>query len=215
MFDIIIYFFRQNKLLFYFGLSVFGSLYSYLLWIYFFDSKPNILIVIIIFAIVWSILSRIKFSQNKEKYSYQMQKEQYALLRHQITQEYKLDIEDNIFSKVDLILSLIKEQFSRKELISIRTLKLINQSLGLYIENLKFKKQLFKADFMSKSIDKKEFYQNEIEKNRKQNSDIEESLENFIQELLSKNNNDTSIEYILNEFDDSIKLLSKIGQERR
>ena len=210
MFNIIVYFFRQNIEFLYSGLLIFGSLYSYIISIYFFNSKHDLLIVILIFTILWNIFFIVKFSKNREIYTYEMQKERYSLLRHKITQEYKLDIEDNIFSKIDLIISLIKDKFSVKGLMSIRTLKLINSSLGLYVDNLKIKNQLLKANFISNSRDKQEFYQDKINKNIKQNNDIEDSLDNLIIELMLKNNNNLRIEYILNEFEDSTKLLSKI-----
>jgi len=45
-----------------------------------------------------------------------------------------------------------------------------------------------------------------------QNVVIEESLDNLIKELMSKNNNDSKVESILNEFEDSMQILAKIKQ---
>lgn len=213
MADAILYFFRQKTLLFYSGLLSLSFVYSYFLALYFLELssfQTDIYNLLLFFSFVWVVLFSISFSKNKQKYAYERETEKYKLLRHQITQEYKLDIKDNIFSKMDLITSFMKEHFSTKGLLSIRILKLTNNSLALYIENLKIQNQLQKAYAVSSAIDKKEFYKDELLKNEKQNSAIEEYLDNFIQELMSKNNNDSKIDSILDEFEHSTKILIKI-----
>lgn len=213
MIDVLLYFFRQQKLFFYFGLLSLTIIYSYLLAMYFLDLSSfeiNSFNLLTAFSLLWVILCYKSFFKHKQNYTYDREKEKYKLLRHQITLKYKLDIKDNIFSKVDLITSFMKEKFSSKGLVSIRLLKVTNSSLSLYIENLKIKYELNKALSLSSDSDKEEFYQSEIKKNTQQNSTIEENLDNFIKELMSKNNNDNKIDNILNEFEHSTQILTKI-----
>lgn len=215
MTDIVLYFFRQQKLFFYFGLFSITIVYSYILALFFLDLSPfaiNVFNLLTGFSFLWLILTYISFSKNQQTYTYSREKEKYNLLRHQITLKYKLDIKDNIFSKVDLITSFMKDTFSSRGLLSIRVLKVTNSSLSLYIENLKIKAGLNKALSLNSDRTKEEFYQSEINKNTKQNSSIEENLDNFIKELMSKNNNDNKIENILNEFEHSTQILAKIKQ---
>ena len=199
MIDVVLYFFRQQKLFFYFGLLSLTIVYSYFLSIYFLDLSSfgiNLFNLLTAFSLLWLILCLKSFFKNKQNYTYSREKEKYNLLRHQVTLKYKLDIKDNIFSKVDLITSFMKDKFSRKGLLSIRVLKVTNSSLSLYIENLKIKNDLSKALSLSLDAHKEKFYQSEIKKNTKQNSTIEKNLDNFIKELMSKNNNDSNeLEY--------------------
>lgn len=215
MADIVLYFFRQQKLFFYFGLLSLTVMYSYFLATYFLDLSSfgiNVFNLLTAFSLLWLALCYISFSKNKQNYTYDREKEKYKLLKHQITLEYNLDIKDNIFSKIDLITTFMKDKFSSKGLLSIRVLKVTNSSLSLYIDNLKIKYELNKALSLSSDSNKEEFYQSEIKKNTKQNSAIEESLDNFIKELMSKNNNDNKIDNILNEFEHSTQILTKIKQ---
>lgn len=215
MADIVLYFFRQQKLFFYFGLLSLTIIYSYFLAIYFLDLSSfeiNAFNLLIAFSLLWLVLCYKSFSKNKQNYMYDREKEKYKLLKHHIILKYDLGIKDNIFSKIDLIRSFVKEKFSSKGLLSIRVLKVTNSSLSLYIDNLKIKEELNKALLLSSDVNKKEFYQSEIEKNNKQNSTIEESLDNFIKELMSKNNNDDKIDNMLNEFEHSTQIVTKIKQ---
>jgi len=213
MLDLVLYFFRQQKLFLFFGLLFFASIYSYILSIYFLELLPftiNIFNLLLVFALLWLILFYISFSKNKNQYANDREKEKYNLLRHKTTMEYQLDIKDNIFSKVDLITSYMKDKFSNKSLLTIRVLKVINTSLSLYIQNLKIKNELNKALSLTSDTSKKEFYKSEIQKNTMQNSTIEKNLDNLIQELMSKNNNDTKINKIISEYEHSTEILSKI-----
>jgi len=213
MLDLVLYFFRQQKLFLFFGLLFFASIYSYILSIYFLELSPftiNIFNLLLVFALLWLILFYISFSKNKNQYANDREKEKYNLLRHKTTMEYQLDIKDNIFSKVDLITSYMKDKFSNKSLLTIRVLKVINTSLSLYIQNLKIKNELNKALSLTSDTSKKEFYKSEIQKNTMQNSTIEKNLDNLIQELMSKNNNDTKINKIISEYEHSTEILSKI-----
>ena len=215
MVDMVLYFFRRQKLYLYFGLLSILVVYSYLLGIYFLSLSSftiNLFNLLTVFSLVWLILFFIKFSKNKQNYTYDRQIEKQDLLRHQITLKYKLNIQDNIFSKVDLITSFMKDKFSSKGLLSIRVLKITNSSLSLYIDNLKIKNELNKALALSSDKDKQDFYNSEIQKNTNQNTTLEENLDNFIKELMSKNNNDDKIDNILNEFEYSTKILTKIKQ---
>jgi len=213
MLDLVLYFFRQQKLFLFFGLLFFASIYSYILSIYFLELSTftiNIFNLLLVFALLWLILFYISFSKNKNQYANDREKEKYNLLRHKTTMEYQLDIKDNIFSKVDLITSYMKDKFSNKSLLTIRVLKVINTSLSLYIQNLKIKNELNKALSLTSDTSKKEFYKSEIQKNTMQNSTIEKNLDNLIQELMSKNNNDTKINKIISEYEHSTEILSKI-----
>ncbi len=215
MLDVALYFFRQQKLYFYFGLLSLTSVYSYFLSLYFLELSSfaiNTFNLLIAFSLLWSVLCYMSFSKNRQNYTYDREKEKYKLLKHQITLKYNLDIKDNIFSKIDLIVTFMREKFSSKGLLSIRVLKVTNSSLALYIENLKIKDKLNRALSLSSDLNKKEFYQNEINKNTQQNLAIEESLDNFIKELMSKNNNDNKVDSILNEFEHSTQILTKIKQ---
>jgi len=215
MLDVALYFFRQQKLYFYFGLLALTSVYSYFLSLYFLELSSfsiNTFNLLIAFSLLWLVLCCMSFSKNRQNYTYDREKEKYKLLKHQITLKYSLDMKDNIFSKIDLIVAFMREKFSSKGLLSIRVLKVANSSLALYIENLKIKDKLNRALSLSSDLNKKEFYQNEINKNTQQNLAIEASLDNFIKELMSKNNNDNKVDSILNEFEHATQILTKIKQ---
>ena len=107
----------------------------------------------------------------------------------------------------------MKDTFSAKGLLSIRVLKVTNAALHLYTENLKIKEELTKALSISSDSDKVEFYQNEIRKNSEQNLTIEKNLDNFIHELMGKNNNDNKIEKLLKEFEHATYILTKIDHK--
>ena len=215
MLDVALYFLRQKKLYLYICIFSITSLYSYFLSLYFLDLSTlaiNTFNLVTAFSLLGFILCYVAFSKNKEQYAYDREKEKYKLLRHQTILKYNLDMKDNIFSKIDLVVASLHEKFSSKGLLSIRILKIANNSLALYIENLKIKEKLNKALALSSDLNKKEFYQKEIEKNMQQNGVIEESLDNLIKELMSKNNNDKKVESILNEFEHSAQILSQIKQ---
>jgi len=211
--DLVIFYFRKQTLFFYSGMFFLTTIYSYFLSFYFIDLSDfskNIFMLLFIFALIWIISFTIHFSKHKQSYRYEYEEEKYNLMRHKVTQKYNLSIKDNIFSKVDLIVSFMEEKFSAKSLLSIKILKLTNNSLSLYIENLKIKNQLNLALSNSSTDEKKEFYTKEIEKNKEQNKTIELNLDNLIKELMKKNNNDDKISTILNEFEHSTKILTKI-----
>jgi signal transduction histidine kinase len=212
--EVVLYFFRQKKLFFYSGLLALASIYSYLLALYFLEwsnFQIDLFNTLLAFSLVWLILFLISFSKNKQRYALEREKEKFDLLRHQITNEHQLDVKNNIFEKIKLISSFMKENFSTKSLLTIRVMKIANSSLTLYIDNLKIKKQLTNAyTATSSSDDKKVFYQEEIIKNSEQNKIIEEKLNDFIKELMSKHNNDSKVDNIMNEFEHSMQLLTKI-----
>ena len=213
MAEVALYFFRQKIWFFYSGLLALASLYSYLLALYFLDwsdFQVDMFSILLVFSLVWIVLFVVSFKRNRQKYTLEREKEKYNLLRHQVTQEYQLNMHDNIFARVDLIASFMKDNFSAEGLLSIRVQKLSNSSLTLYIENLRLKKQLEYAYSLSSSAEQKEFYQKEMLKNAEQNGAIEENLDTFIKELIGKNNNDGKISGMLSEFEHSLKLLSKI-----
>lgn len=154
----------------------------------------------------------IHFSKHKQNYAYAREEEKYNLLRHNATLKYKLDIKDNIFSKIDLVTAFMKEKFSSKGLLSGRVLSTTRAALSLYLENLKIKDELSRALSLSTDTKQKELYEHEIQKNIQQNSTIEKNLENLIKELMSKNNNDKQINSLLSEFEHSTQIVSKITQ---
>jgi hypothetical protein len=216
MVDVVVYFFRQQKLFFYFGLLSLSVVYSYSLALYFLELSSfaiHLFNLLTGFSFLWLVTTYVSFFKNKQTYAYGREKEKYNLLRDQITLRYKLDIKDNIFLKIDLITSFMKDTFSAKGLLSIRVLKVTNAALHLYTENLKIKEELTKALSISSDSDKEEFYQNEIRKNSEQNLTIEKNLDNFIHELMGKNNNDNKIEKLLKEFEHATYILTKIDHK--
>ncbi|QOP45676.1 hypothetical protein [Sulfurimonas paralvinellae] len=166
--------------------------------------------VLSLFSILCFVLCYILFKKHKQNYAYAREEEKYKLLRHNATLQYGLDIKDNIFSKIDLITAFMKEKFSSKSLLTVRVVNIANTSLSLYLENLKIKDRLTKAFSLSSDETKRELYKSEIQKNIEQNVAIEASLENLIEELMSKNNNDKKIDMLLNEFEHSTQIVSKI-----
>jgi len=216
MVDVVVYFFRQQKLFFYFGLLSLTVVYSYSLALYFLELSSfaiHLFNLLTGFSFLWLVATYVSFSKNKQTYAYGREKEKYNLLRDQITLRYKLDIKDNIFLKIDLITSFMKDTFFGKGLLSIRVLKVTNAALHLYVANLKIKEELTKALSLSSDSDKVEFYQNEIRKNSEQNLTIEKNLDNFIHELIGKNNNDNKIEKLLKEFEHATYILTKIDHK--
>ncbi len=211
--DTVIFFFRKRPLFFYSGLIAFASFYSFLLALYFLEWTPfqkDLFTFLLLFSLAWLLLFIIYFKKNKTEYALEREKEKFDLLSYQLTQQYHLDKDNNIFKKIRLISEFMQETFSNKSLLSIKIIKLINNSLNVYIENLKINEKLSQAAQLNISPDKATFYDIEISKNQKQNTVLEEKLNDFLKELMSKQNNDDKINTIMDEFKNSIDLLSKI-----
>jgi regulator of replication initiation timing len=213
VFETIIYFLRRRPLFFYSGLIAFASFYSFLLALYFLEWTPfqkDLFTFLLLFSLLWLLLFTLYFKKNQTEYALEREKEKFDLLSYQLSQKYGLDKDNNIFKKIRLISAFMQETFSNKSLLSIKIITLINNSLNLYIENLKINERLSQAAQLNSSPEKKAFYDIEISKNQQQNTILEQKLDDFLKELMSKQNNDNKINAIMNEFENSIDLLSKI-----
>ncbi len=210
MLDLVVYFFRKQQLLFYSGLLAIASVYSYMLALYFLDFstfEEKLFTTLLGLGFLWLVLFFLSFKKHKSLYAFQREKEKFTLLSAQISNEYKLEEGNNIFKKIQLISEFMKENFHTKSLLTMRVIKLINSSLGLYIDNLIMNKQLEKAISLNNN---ETFYKDKIEKNIEQNRAIENQLNDFIKELMNKRNNDKEVENILSEFEHSMHILKAI-----
>ena len=212
--EALIFFFRKKPLAFYTGIAAFSAAYSYLLALYFLewsDFQSDLFNALLLFSLVWLLFTSYSFRKNRDAFQLEREEEKFYLLQERIINEFDLSSESNIFEKIKFIQNFMQKNFSNKGLLSAKVLTLVNSTLGLYIENLEIKEQLKGAlSLLSRQSPKRGHIEREILKNSEQNSVILEYLDRFINELLSKKNNDKQVKFMLREFEHSMELMQSI-----
>ena len=214
VFEALIFFFRQKPLAFYTGIAAFSAAYSYLLARYFLewsDFQSDLFNSLLLFSLIWLLFTIYSFTKNREAFQLEREEEKFYLLQERIITEFDLDSSSNIFEKIKFIQNFMQKNFSNKGLLSAKILGLVNSTLRLYIENLELKQHLSDALFLLNSDSpKRGQIEREIKKNNAQNSKILEYLDHFINELLSKKNNDKQVKFMLKEFEHSMELMKAV-----
>ena len=214
MIEALLFFFRQKPLAIYTGIAAFSAFYSYLLARYFLewsDFQSDLFNALLIFSLIWLLFTSFSFIKNREQFQLEREEEKFYLLQERIITEFELSSSSNIFEKIKFIQNFMQQNFSKKGLLSAKVLGLANNTLRLYIENLEIKQQLTGAlGLLNVDSPKAVDVAKEITKNQDQDSVILEYLDRFINELLSKKNNDKHVKSMLREFEHSMELLKTV-----
>jgi len=215
--NLLIYFFRQNQLLYNFGMLSFALLYTYILSYWFFDGKiiNYLMIGSISSFLFWLILFLIFFLKDRNNLFLAQEREIFNQFVQQIKNEFGVRGNSDVFSKIDLIKNFIDKNFSSRGLFANKIYTLTNNSLNLYIENLNIIKELREAKHLVQSYSKEDqFYKEEIAKNLEQNEIIVQKLDSFIKEMMSKKNNDKKVDRIAQDFEHSMEIFNTINSRR-
>ncbi|XOB62463.1 hypothetical protein ACMC56_01315 [Campylobacterota bacterium DY0563] len=215
MFEKIIFFFRKKKYLYYSGLLVFASLYSYVLALYFLDLtefEKDFFYVLSLLSLGWLIVSFIIYIKNSKLFQLEREKEKFYIFEEKITSDYNLNRQNNIFKKIEFIKIFVKNNFNEKGLFSINILLLINKTLNLYIENLNILNNLECSLKLTNDFTKADNIEAEIKKNNMQNENILNHLDNYIHELSEKNTNDEKVSSIESELEHTLNILKDIDK---
>ncbi len=215
--DLVIYFFRKNKLLYNGGLLSFALIYAYICSYFFFSAEVVSIFLKLALGVttIWLIVSLFIFFKNRNNLAIEREKEKFYDFAKRIKNEFGLDENSNIFEKIELIKSFINSNFSKRGLFANRVFELANNSLKLYMENLKIIKELKDVEKLTKDDPKeKQFYQKEIKKNLEQNEIIVKKLDEFIKEIMSDKNNDKEINKVSKEFEQSLEIFNTIKSRR-
>ena len=214
MVEALLFFFRKKPLAFYTGIAAFSAAYSYALALYFLewsDFQRDMFNALLIFSLVWLLFTSYSFIKNRDLFKLEREEEKFYLLQERIINEFDLDSSSNIFEKIKFIQNFMQKNFSNKGLLSAKVLGLVNSTLRLYIENLELKQHLSDAiSLLNSDSPKRGHIERELKKNNEQNSVILEYLDRFINELLSKKNNDKQVKFMLREFEHSMELMKTV-----
>ncbi|WP_320035122.1 hypothetical protein [Halarcobacter sp.] len=215
MFEKMIFFFRKKKYLYYSGLLVFTSLYSYILALYFLDLtefEKEFFYLLFVLSLGWLIVSFITYIKNSKLLQLEREKEKFYIFEEKITNDYNLNRQNNIFKKIEFIKEFVKNNFNEKGLFSINILLLINKTLNLYIENLNILINLESSLKLTNDFSKAQNIEAEIKKNNMQNENILNHLDNYIHELTEKNTNDEKVSSIESELEHTLNILKDISK---
>jgi len=214
VFEALLFFFRKKPLAFYTGIAAFSAAYSYALALYFLewsDFQKDMFNALLIFSLLWLLFTSYSFIKSRDAFQLEREEEKFYLLQERIINEFDLSSESNIFEKIKFIQNFMQKNFSEKGLLSAKVLGLVNNTLRLYIENLEIKQHLSDAfSLLNTNSPKRGHIEREIIKNNEQNSVILEYLDRFINELLSKKNNDKKVKFMLREFEHSMELMRTV-----
>ncbi|VYT07049.1 hypothetical protein [Campylobacter ureolyticus] len=214
MFNIILYFLRKNQIFFYTFLLLFLFFYSYFLGFIMFDISDDFLkdlfFILITFLIFWILAFYFSFYKKKEIYILEYEKEKFDFLKNVIIDEYSLKKDKNIFEKIETIKIFVNRHFHKKSLLTFKILKVINQTLSVYIENLKEEKMIKKAISSTSNLEKAKFLKSKFSKIKEQNNSLLNILDEYIFELGSKKLNDKEVVLLEFELKNTIDLLKNI-----
>lgn len=214
MFNIILYFLRKNQIFFYTFLLLFLLFYSYFLGFIMFDISDDFLkdlfFVLAVFLFFWLLAFYFSFYKKKEIYILGYEKEKFDFLKNVIIDEYSLKKDKNIFEKIETIKIFVNRHFHKKSLLTFKILKVINQTLSVYIENLKEEKMIKKAISSTSNLEKTKFLKSKFSKIKEQNNSLLNILDEYIFELGSQKLNDKEVISLEFELKNTIDLLKNI-----
>lgn len=213
MLEIIIYFFRRKPYFFYSALVSITILYSYALALYSLELTElgyDIFNISLIFIFGWSVMFLINLKKNFDYLRWGREREKFYIFEKKINNEFDLNSQNNIFKKINFIKEFVKNNYNEKGLLSIKILMLINETLYLYIENLRIIVNLKSSLILVNDENKIRNIEDEILKNTEQNENLLNYLDEYIHELTNKNTNDKKINSLKSELEHTLNILKDI-----
>ena len=129
---------------------------------------------------------------------------EYLEYKNQITSEFSKYIDKNLFFKLNNLESLLNKRFGITSLFNIRVQTLLNESLKIYINNLKLIKDI---DSLNNPLINKEI---EIKNLMDNNEKIIFNIDLFIKEIVIETKEDLEVESLFKNFEKNIALFNTL-----
>lgn len=181
----------------YFG--AFEQTYTFIVW--------GLCVLLILFQL--SIYNR-----EKEKIFTAWEVYKFDLLEEDVKNRFG-NIQDSeaFFTFIDDLKAYMRDNYSRTNLFAVEVVGLLNKSVEHYIYNLELiAKQKKMLSMVSEA--NKQWYKDEIEKNRQQNRDIITNLEKFLQDVIQSQNNDAEMARVRQEYNEMMDLYHEVSANR-
>lgn len=150
------------------------------------------------------IITYILFKINYEKLNQLIITNEYLEYKNQITSEFSKYIDKNLFLKLNNLESLLNKRFGITSLFNIRVQTLLNESLKMYINNLKLIKDI---DSLNNPLINKEI---EIKNLMDNNEKIIFNIDLFIKEIVIETKEDLEVESLFKNFEKNIALFNTL-----
>lgn len=141
------------------------------------------------------IITYILYKINYEKLNKLIITNEYLEYKNQITSEFSKYIDKNLFFKLNNLESLLNKRFGITSLFNIRVQTLLNESLKMYINNLKLIKDI---DSLNNPLINKEI---EIKNLMDNNEKIIFNIDLFIKEIVIETKEDLEVESLFKNFE--------------
>ncbi len=150
------------------------------------------------------IITYILYKINYEKLNQLIITNEYLEYKNQITSEFSKYIDKNLFFKLNNLESLLNKRFGITSLFNIRVQTLLNESLKMYINNLKLIKDI---DSLNNPLINKEI---EIKNLMDNNEKIIFNIDLFIKEIVIETKEDLEVESLFKNFEKNIALFNTL-----
>lgn len=150
------------------------------------------------------IITYILYKINYEKLNKLIITNEYLEYKNQITSEFSKYIDKNLFFKLNNLESLLNKRFGITSLFNIRVQTLLNESLKMYINNLKLIKDI---DSLNNPLINKEI---EIKNLMDNNEKIIFNIDLFIKEIVIETKEDLEVESLFKNFEKNIALFNTL-----
>lgn len=155
-------------------------------------------------ALLLIIITYILYKINYEKLNQLIITNEYLEYKNQITSEFSKYIDKNLFLKLNNLESLLNKRFGITSLFNIRVQTLLNESLKMYINNLKLIKDI---DLLNNPLINKEI---EIKNLMDNNEKIIFNIDLFIKEIVIETKEDLEVESLFKNFEKNIALFNTL-----
>lgn len=155
-------------------------------------------------ALLLIIITYILYKINYEKLNQLIITNEYLEYKNQITSEFSKYIDKNLFLKLNNLESLLNKRFGITSLFNIRVQTLLNESLKMYINNLKLIKDI---DSLNNPLINKEI---EIKNLMDNNEKIIFNIDLFIKEIVIETKEDLEVESLFKNFEKNIALFNTL-----
>lgn len=155
-------------------------------------------------ALLLIIITYILYKINYEKLNKLIITNEYLEYKNQITSEFSKYIDKNLFFKLNNLESLLNKRFGITSLFNIRVQTLLNESLKMYINNLKLIKDI---DLLNNPLINKEI---EIKNLMDNNEKIIFNIDLFIKEIVIETKEDLEVESLFKNFEKNIALFNTL-----
>lgn len=150
------------------------------------------------------IITYTLYKINYEKLNQLIIANEYLEYKNQITSEFSKYIDKNLFFKLNNLESLLNKRFGITSLFNIRVQTLLNESLKIYINNLKLIKDI---DSLNNPLINKEI---EIKNLMDNNEKIIFNIDLFIKEIVIETKEDLEVESLFKNFEKNIALFNTL-----